>query len=64
MLHAASETPLPLLLADASAGGGQTVVTSWGLDITAIPEPAGMVLVTAGLLFLLVGARTALKGRG
>ena len=46
-----------LFLADTSAGGGQTVVTSWGLDIIAVPEPTTAAELTAGLLLLLAAGR-------
>ncbi len=50
-----------LFVADVSAGGGQTAVTSWSLDITAVPEPAATAGVTAGLLLLLTAGRRLQK---
>ena len=47
-----------LVFADVSAGGGQSVVESWGFDIEAVPEPANMALgVTAAGALLLQGRR-------
>ena len=40
-----------LFVADVS-GGGQSAVTSWGLDIAAVPEPASLVEGGVAVLFL------------
>lgn len=34
-----------LFVADVSSGGGQSAISSWGLQIVAVPEPAGAALV-------------------
>ena len=44
-----------LFIADVSAGGGQSQLTSWELDITAVPEPGEWALVM-GLVSLGVWA--------
>jgi subtilisin-like proprotein convertase family protein len=41
-----------LFLADLSAGGQSTIV-SWGLDITAVPEPASLTLAALGGIAIL-----------
>jgi hypothetical protein len=42
-----------LVIADASAGGGQSTIASWSLDIiTAVPEPINVALGVFGGLFL------------
>jgi hypothetical protein len=38
-----------LVLADVSKGGGQAQVVSWGLDITAVPEPVMTALAVFGV---------------
>ena len=43
-----------LFLADLS-GGGQSTITSWDLDITAVPEPANVAMGTFAGVFVLVG---------
>jgi hypothetical protein len=54
----ASDGTWTLFLADLSVGGGTETLNSWGLDITAVPEPAIYgVLAGAGLLVV------SLRGR-
>jgi hypothetical protein len=43
-----------LFFADMS-GGAESTVVSWGLDITAVPEPANVALGIFGGLFLVAG---------
>lgn len=43
-----------LFVADVSAGGGLSTVTSWGLQITAVPEPTQASLFV-GILLLIIG---------
>jgi subtilisin-like proprotein convertase family protein len=38
-----------LYFADLFAGGGQTTLTGWSLDITAVPEPANVALALFGI---------------
>jgi hypothetical protein len=48
-----------LFLADLSSGGGQSQLTGWSLDITAVPEPANVALgIFAGIVVLVIIART------
>jgi hypothetical protein len=42
-----------LLIADLSAGGGQSQLVSWSLDITAVPEPVNAALGIFGAVLLL-----------
>jgi hypothetical protein len=50
-----------LFLADLSAGGGQSQLVSWELDITAVPEPVNVALgVIAGVFLLVILARSRL----
>ena len=37
-----------LVFADLAVGGGQSQITSWGLDITAVPEPVNAALALFG----------------
>jgi len=47
-----------LFFADEVAGGGQATLTSWSLDITAVPEPVNMAMAIFGCLFsVLCGIR-------
>jgi hypothetical protein len=52
-----------LVLSDLAAGGGETKVLSWGLDVTttAVPEPAGMAIAALMLLAGRLAQRIALK---
>ena len=43
-----------LFIADVSGGGGQSVLNSWELDITAVPEPVHAALGCFAGMFLLV----------
>jgi subtilisin-like proprotein convertase family protein len=52
-----------LALADVSDGGGQTTVVSWGLDITAVPEPANTALFVVLLLLGQCGRECWVKHR-
>ena len=38
----------PLVFADLSADGGQAQMLSWGVNITALPEPINVALVVHG----------------
>jgi subtilisin-like proprotein convertase family protein len=40
-----------LFIADLSGGGGTSLVTSWGLELTAVPEPTHVALGVFGALF-------------
>ena len=40
-----------MFIADVS-GGGVSTVTSWGLDIAAVPEPASLIEGSVAVLFL------------
>ena len=44
-----------LYFADVSAGGGQTVLNGWGLEITAVPEPVHAALGVFAAFFVMVG---------
>ena len=47
-----------LIFSDASTGGGQSTVTSWNMDITAVPEPVNVALgLLGGLSMVVVAAR-------
>ena len=39
------------MFADLSAGGGQAQVLSWGVNITAVPEPINVALGVFGAVF-------------
>ena len=55
-----------LVFADVSAGGGLSVVESWGLDIEAVPEPANVALgiMAAGALLVQGGRAWQRHRRG
>ena len=44
-----------LFIADVSAGGGQSQLTSWELDITAVPEPINLALGAFGAALFVRG---------
>jgi subtilisin-like proprotein convertase family protein len=44
-----------LFIADVSGGGGQSQLTSWGLDITAVPEPINVALGVFGAALFVGG---------
>jgi len=46
-----------LFVADVSAGGGQSVLQGWSLDVTAVPEPVNVALGLFGVV--VVGVRAA-----
>jgi hypothetical protein len=50
-----------LFLADMSGGDTSTLV-SWGLDISAVPEPASVALVIFGVGFICVGTVRIYRG--
>lgn len=52
-----------LVFADLSAGGGQASVVSWGLDITAVPEPTHIALGIFGSLWVSVNLWRRWRGR-
>jgi subtilisin-like proprotein convertase family protein len=45
-----------LFLSDVLGGGGQSTVTGWSLQLTAVPEPANVALAIFGLGLVSVGA--------
>lgn len=54
-----------LVLADVSKGGGQAQMVSWGLDITAVPEPVNVALgIFAGLGLAVQAGRAWRRRRG
>ena len=55
-----------LFFADVSKGGGSSTLTSWSMDITAVPEPTNLALGLLGGISLVVVAarrRQQLQGR-
>lgn len=52
-----------LVMADVSGGGGQATVVSWGVDITAVPEPGQWATIAGALLAAAAGARRVLRSR-
>jgi len=52
-----------LVLADVSAGGGSSTVVSWGMDITAVPEPVNVALAVFGTGFGLIQLWRMRRGR-
>ena len=53
-----------LVFADLSLGGGQSQITSWGLDITAVPEPVNAALACFGGLLGVTQLVRFLRRRG
>ena len=52
-----------LFIADVSPGD-QSTLTSWGLDIGVVPEPASMVLFLGGVVGLYISAKASRLSRG
>ncbi len=52
-----------LVLADVSAGGGNSTVVSWGMDINAVPEPVNVALAVFGTAFALIQLWRVRRGR-
>jgi subtilisin-like proprotein convertase family protein len=54
-----------LFVADVSAGGGQSTVSSWGMQIEEVPEPAGGMLAIfgAGLMAAVASWRSRIRVR-
>lgn len=53
-----------LVVADVSGGGGQATVLSWGLDISAVPEPVNVALGIFGGLLGVAQLARFLRRRG